>query len=141
MQNLWEFVAGIGIFIYAMFLLEDSLKALAGRPFKIFLKKHTNNKFEAIGSGAIITGILQSSSVVILMTLAFVGAGIISMRNAMAVVIGSNFGTTLDSWLVATLGFKFDIADFAMPIIGISGIAMVIFSDRKRVQQFSRFFL
>lgn len=141
MQHLGEFIAGLGIFLFAMFLLEDSLKNLAGRSFKLFLKKHTSNKLEAIGSGAIVTGILQSSSVVILMILAFVGAGAMSMRNALAVVIGSNFGSTLDSWIVATLGFKYDIADFAMPVIGVTGILAVIFSDRKRVFEFSRFFL
>lgn len=141
MQHLGEFIAGLGIFLFAMFLLEDSLKNLAGRSFKLFLKKHTSNKFEAIGSGAIVTGVLQSSSVVILMILAFVGAGAISMRNALAVVIGSNFGTTLDSWIVATLGFKYDIADFAMPVIGVTGILAVIFSDRKKLYEFSRFFL
>ncbi|MDQ3108749.1 MAG: Na/Pi symporter, partial [Bacteroidota bacterium] len=127
MQHLGEFIAGLGIFLFAMLLLEESLKNLAGRSFKLFLKKHTSNKFEAIGSGAIVTGVLQSSSVVILMILAFVGAGAISMRNAFAVVIGSNFGTTIDSWVVATLGFKYDIAEFAMPVIGLSAIIAVIF--------------
>ncbi len=141
MQNLGEFIGGLGVFLFAMFLLEDSLKNLAGRSFKLFLKKHTSNKLEAIGSGAVVTGVLQSSSVVILMILAFVGAGAMSMRNALAVVIGSNFGTTLDSWIVATLGFKYDIADFSMPVIGVAGILAVIFSDRKKVYEFSRFFL
>lgn len=141
MQILGEFIAGLGIFLFAMFLLEDSLKNLAGRSFKLFLKKHTSNKLEAIGSGAVVTGVLQSSSVVILMILAFVGAGAMSMRNALAVVIGSNFGTTLDSWVVATLGFKYDIADFALPVIGVAGILTVIFNDRKKVYEFSRFFL
>lgn len=141
MQNLGEFLAGLGIFLFAMFLLEDSLRNLAGRSFKLFLKKHTSNKIEAIGSGAIATGVLQSSSVVILMILALVGAGALSMKNALAVVIGSNLGTTISNWIVATLGFKFDIADFALPLIGITGILTIVFADRKKVHEFSRFFL
>jgi len=133
MTNLWEFLAGLGIFLFAMNLLEDALKHLAGRTFKLFLRKHTGNKLSAIGSGAVVTGVLQSSSVVILMTLAFVGAGAITMRNALAVVVGSNFGTTLDSWVVATIGFKFSIESFALPIVAIAGISMTFLSGRKRL--------
>ena len=103
-NNFWQLLAGLGIFLFGMFQLEDTLKQLAGRTFKLFLRKHTGNKFGAILSGTIVTGVLQSSSVVTLMVLTFVGAGVISMRNALGVVIGANLGTTLDSWVVATLG-------------------------------------
>lgn len=139
MAHLWEFLAGLGIFLFAMSLLENALKYLAGRTFKLFLKKHTGNKLSAIGSGAIVTGVLQSSSVVILMTLAFVGAGAITMRNALAVVIGANFGTTLDSWVVATIGFKFSIESFALPIVAIAGISMAFLGDRKRLFHIATF--
>ena len=139
MTNLWEFLAGLGIFLFAMQLLEDALKHLAGRTFKLFLRKHTGNKLSAIGSGAIVTGVLQSSSVVILMALAFVGAGAITMRNALAVVVGSNFGTTLDSWVVATIGFKFSIESFALPIVAVAGISMAFLSGRKRLFYYASF--
>lgn len=141
MIQFWQFLSGLGIFIYAMYLLEDSLKNLAGRTFKLFLRKHTSNTTTAIGSSALVTGILQSSSVVILMTLAFLGAGIITMRNALAVAIGSNFGTTLDSWLVATLGFKIDIELFALPMIAVGAICLMFFSEGKRLYQLARFVL
>jgi phosphate:Na+ symporter len=91
MQQLWEFIAGLGLFLFAMHLMESSLKELAGRGFKLFLKKYTSNTFGAIASSAVTTGVLQSSSVVIMTILTFVGAGIVSMRNALAVTIGSNF--------------------------------------------------
>ncbi|HTF03268.1 MAG TPA: Na/Pi symporter [Bacteroidia bacterium] len=141
MEELFQFAAGLGIFIYAMHLLEDSLKNLAGRTFKLFLRKHTSNTVEAISSSALVTGILQSSSVVILMTLAFLGAGIMTMRNALAVAIGSNFGTTLDSWLVATLGFKVDIALFAFPMIGVAAIAIAFLAEGKKIYHAARFIL
>lgn len=141
MQNLWEFAAGLGIFLYAMYLLEDSLKLLMGRTAKLFLKKHTDNRLKAVASGALITGALQSSSVVILMTLAFVGAGLIQMKNALALVIGSNFGTTLDSWVVATLGFKFDIAYIAMPFIAVAGSLILVVNHQRKFFQLLRFAL
>ncbi|HEY4616977.1 MAG TPA: hypothetical protein VIH09_02135, partial [Flavobacterium sp.] len=71
-----KLLAGIGLFLFAMFLLEDSLKNLSGRSFKLFLQRITKNKVGAAAGGAIVTGILQSSSMVSFMVLAFVGAGV-----------------------------------------------------------------
>lgn len=141
MQNLFMFLAGIGMFLYAMHLLEDALKNLAGRTFKLFLRKHTTNTLEAIGSGALVTTILQSSSVVILIILAFLGAGIVSLRNALAVVMGSNVGTTLGNWIVATLGFEFDIAAIAFAIVGVAAIVLISLPEGKKSYHFARFFL
>ena len=73
---------------------------------------------------------LQSSSVVGLMVLAFVGAGIMPLRNALGVVIGSNLGTTFTGWIVATAGFKVDVEDFALPMIAIGAMAMIALKDR-----------
>jgi phosphate:Na+ symporter len=140
-QYIIQFIAGLGLFLYAMYLLEDALKNLAGRTFKLFLRKHTNNTLEAVGSSALVTGILQSSSVVIMTILAFVGAGIVSMRNALAVTIGSNFGTTLDSWLVATVGFKVDISLIAFPLIGVASILLVFLNDGRKFHHIARFAL
>lgn len=128
---IWNFIAGLGIFIFSMRMMETSLKSLASRTFKLFLKKHTGNKFKAILSGTFITGLLQSSSVVTLMVLAFVGAGVMSMRNGIAVVFGSNFGTTLDSWMVAFVGFNINIENLSLPIIGIAGLGSIFFKSDK----------
>jgi len=141
MHILWQFLAGIGLFLFAMHLMESSLRDLSGRAFKLFLRKHTSNTLEAIGSSALVTGVLQSSSVVIMTILTFVGAGIVTMRNALAVTIGSSFGTTLDSWLVATLGFKVEIDMIALPLIGIAAIAMVFLNSNTKPYYLLRFFL
>lgn len=117
------------------------MKQLAGRTFKLFLRKHTEKKTGAILSGTIVTAVLQSSSVVTLMVLSFVGAGIISMRNALAVVMGSNLGTTLNSWVVASLGFKVNIEAFALPIIAVGGIGLIVFANRKKPYQTSKFLM
>ena len=102
-----KMLAGIGFFILGMNFVETALRRLAGRSFKIFLRNHTSNKLKSILGGAIVTGVLQSSSVVNLMVLAFVGAGVLTMRNALAIILGANIGTTLDSWVVALVGFSF----------------------------------
>ena len=124
-----------------MFHLEDSMKQQEGRAFKLFLKKHTKNKLSAIFSGTFVTAILQSSSIVNLMVLSFVGAGILSMRNALGVVLGANIGGTVNSWLVALLGFKVDMGAATMPIIGIAGIGLVIFKENKNYYNICRFIL
>ncbi len=71
---MWEFLAGLGIFLLGMIMIEGALSMLAGRPFKKFLRKHTHRPIKAILSGTIVTAILQSSSVVSLMVLALAGA-------------------------------------------------------------------
>jgi phosphate:Na+ symporter len=136
--NLSEMLAGIGLFLLGMNFLESTLKNLAGRSFKLFLRRHTQNKLKAIGGGALLTGVLQSSSVVNLMVLAFVGAGVLTMQNALAVVLGTNVGTTLTSWIVASLGFKINIQGFAFPMVGLAGLGMAMFRQG-RAHQWSKF--
>jgi phosphate:Na+ symporter len=142
MENLNHFLklaAGIGLFLFAMYLLEESLKNLSGRSFKLFLQRITKNKLGAVVGGVIITGILQSSSMVTLMLLAFVGAGVFSMRNAMAIILGANLGTTVNSWLIASLGFKVDIEVIAYPAICLGGIFLILFGNRKSMKYLAYF--
>src|SRR5688500_2335627 len=138
LSEIWKMLTGIVIFLLGASFLEEGLKALGGRSFKLFLKKQTSNKLKAIGGGAVVTGILQSSSVVNLMVLAFVGAGVIQMQNALAVMLGANLGTTIDSWVVATLGFKFNIENIAYPLAGVSGMVMLLSNKEGRLYQWSR---
>lgn len=139
--DIWKILAGVAIFLLGIKFLEDSLQELAGRPFKLFLKKQTQNKLKAIGGGAVVTAVLQSSSVVNLMVLAFVGAGIIHMQNAFAIILGANLGTTISNWLIALIGFRVNIEDFALPVTGIAGLGYVIFSKPSRLYNWSRFLL
>lgn len=132
-------LAGIAFFLLGMNYLEEALRRLAGRPFKIFLRKQSGNTFKAIAGGAIVTGVLQSSSVVNLMVLAFVGSGIISMQNALAIILGANIGTTLDSWIVASVGFSFNIEVFSLPLAGAAGIAMAMLDKNSKLYQWSKF--
>ena len=137
-MDIWKLLAGLGVFLFGMYLLEESIKALAGRSFKIFIKKNTNNRVKAILSGALATSILQSSSAVGLMVLAFVGAGIMMMDNAIGVILGSNIGTTFTAWIVATVGFKLDIESLSLPLIGIGGIILIFLGKSKKYSHISK---
>lgn len=139
--DIWKLVAGIAIFLIGVGFIEESLQKLAGRRFKLFLRKQTANKLKAIGGGAIVTGVLQSSSVVSLMILAFVGAGIITMQNALAVILGANLGTTISSWLVVLVGFKLNIDALALPVIGVAGVAFATLNKQTRWYRWSMFML
>ncbi len=139
--DIWRILAGVAIFLLGVRFVEESLQQLAGRPFKLFLKKQTSNKLKAIGGGALVTGILQSSSVVSLMVLAFVGAGIINMKNALAVIMGANLGTTITGWIVATVGFNVNIENLALPLAGIAGLGFAIFNRPGKWYNWSRFLL
>lgn len=143
MQNLeiWKFLAGLGFFLYGMSQLETVLKNVSGRSLKLFLKRNTQSLFKSIFGGALITGIVQSSSVVSLIVLAFVESGIITFRNALGVILGTNLGTTLDSWIVATIGFKLNILSYSLPVIAITAIGMFFFENRKKLHNvFAIFF-
>lgn len=120
--NHWQFLAGLGIFLFGMHELEASLEVLGGKTFRRFLRKSTKKPIFAVFTGAFSTAVLQSSSVVTLMLLAFVGAGIISFQNAIGVVLGANLGTTFTAWLVAVFGFSFKIDAFSLPLIAVGSL-------------------
>jgi phosphate:Na+ symporter len=136
--KFWEFLAGLGIFLFGIFLMEESVKNLSGRAFKRFIRKYTEGKLRSIFTGAFATAILQSSSAVTLMLLAFAGAGIITFQNALGAVIGTNVGTTLTAWIVATVGFKVKIEALAMPFIGIGGLGLIFMSKNSKATNISK---
>jgi phosphate:Na+ symporter len=136
--DYWKLLAGLGIFLFGMFLLEESIRSLSGRAFRRLIRSSTDGRFKSIGGGTLITAILQSSSAVSLMVLAFVGAGVMSMENAIGIIMGSNIGTTLTAWIVATLGFKLKIESFALPFIGLGGIVLIFFGSTTRMSYLAR---
>jgi phosphate:Na+ symporter len=123
--DLWRLAAGLGLFLLGMHQLEQALTQLAGRSFKKFLRQYTARPLRGVIAGALSTAALQSSSVVSLIVLAFVGTGIISLASALGIVFGSNLGTTATGWIVATVGFKLDIEALALPLVAIGGLGVV----------------
>ena len=136
--DIWKFLAGLGIFLMGLFFLEEALKFLVGSSFKKFLRRHTENPIKAILSGTLITTLLQSSSLVSLIVLAFVGARVMSLRNALGVIIGSNIGTTFTGWIVATLGFQLDIEGLSMPLIAIGGLSLLFIRNNLQLVEIGR---
>ncbi|HEX6429055.1 MAG TPA: Na/Pi symporter [Niastella sp.] len=119
MQTILLIATGLVLFLYALNTLSDALKELAGERLKIFLDRFTNNLFKGIVSGIIVTVLLDSSSVVIIMTIALVNSGALAFRQAMGVVMGANIGTTFSSQI-----FALDIGAYAAFPISIGFIMM-----------------
>ncbi len=139
--RIWSVVGGIGLFLAGMYLMEGAVGRLAGRRFKLLLRRHTSTHLRATMSGVLITAVLQSSSLVSFIVLAFAGNGMLRLQNALAVILGANIGTTLSNWLIATLGFSFRIDLLWMPVMGIAGTALFIFQQRKGMVALCHFFL
>ncbi len=135
--DIWQLIGGIGLFLFAMSQLETALREFAGRAFKRMLHRYTDHPLQAIGAGTFSTAVLQSSSLVGLMVLAFTGAGIMSLDNALGVIFGANLGTTFTGWLVTLFGFKLDLGRAALPLIGIGGLVLV--AARGKLSEAGRF--
>lgn len=134
-------ISGLGMFLFGMYYMELALNESAGIRFKIWVKNSTSSTFKSLMTGAMATALLQSSSVVTLMTLSFVSASIISLYSAIAVIFGANIGTTATAWIVATLGFKVNIEAFALPMIGTGGILLIFAASHKKIHTIAKVFV
>jgi len=141
MFQFWQLLAGLGIFIFAMKILEQGLRGLSTRQLRSLLRNHTHSPLQGVLVGTISTAFLQSSSLVGLFVLAFVGSGILPLRNALGIIFGANLGTTLTGWLVTAIGFKLNMSDYALVLIALGSLAYVTFkSESSRYHQASIIF-
>jgi len=125
-------LAGLVVFLYSLNQISDSMKAVAGDKLKNFLGRFTRNLFTAIVSGIIVTILLDSSSAVIIMTIAFVSAGVLTFRQSMGVVMGANIGTTISSQIIA-----FDIGEWsALPML--VGFVIIFFAKADRLRDIGK---
>jgi phosphate:Na+ symporter len=134
-------LSGLGMFLFGMLYMELALKESAGIRFKTWIKNSTSTTMKSLMSGTVATALLQSSSVVTLMTLSFVSASLITMHSGIAVIFGSNVGTTITSWIVATLGFKVKIEAFALPLIGAGGLMLILGTSHRRIRTVAKVFV
>ena len=131
--SLWiQGFAGLGLFLFGMLYLESQIKASAGRAFKTWVHKTTSTTFKSLLTGISATALFQSSSIVSLMALSLIGAQLINLESAIAMLFGSNIGTTVTAWIIGLVGFKMDIKLIAYVFIGIGGLGGVMTEDGSR---------
>lgn len=141
MFQFWQLLAGLGIFIFAMKILEQGLRGLSTRRLRSLLRNHTRSPLQGVVVGTISTAFLQSSSLVGLFVLAFVGSGILPLHNALGIIFGANLGTTLTGWLVTAIGFKLNMSDYALVLIALGSLTYVTFkNESSRYHQASLIF-
>lgn len=126
-SGLVAFAGGIGLFLLGMKLMSDGLKVAAGEALRRILSQWTSSLARGVVSGVLVTALVQSSSAVIFAVIGFVNAGLLTLTQAVGVIYGANVGTTITSWLVALVGFKFDIKALALPAIA-AGMLLRVFS-------------
>lgn len=113
-------IGSLGVFLYGMKLMSESLQKVAGDKMRDLLAAMTSNRFKRILTGLAITAVIQSSSATTVMVVSFVNAGLLTLVQAVGVIMGANIGTTVTAWIIALFGFKMDIALITLPLIGIA---------------------
>ncbi len=108
-----------------MHMMTEGLKLAAGRALEGLLERGTATAPRGLAAGMTITALVQSSTAVTVASIGFVNTGLLSLKNALWVIFGSNVGTTMNAWLVAALGFGFRIDAFALPFVGIGAVLML----------------
>ncbi|PUE64230.1 Na/Pi cotransporter family protein [Arcobacter caeni] len=116
-ENAKIIVAGVAIFLVGMFFLDEGFKLFSGGFLEHILEKFTNTLPKAIGTGFIITSVIQSSSLTSVILISFLATDLIGLSEAIGVILGSSLGSSTTAWLIATLGLKIKISHYAMPII------------------------
>ncbi|MCK5110470.1 MAG: Na/Pi cotransporter family protein [Arcobacteraceae bacterium] len=119
-----EISAGVAIFLFGMLFLEEGFKAFSGGTLERILQKSTNKLYKSIGFGVITTTVMQSSSLVSVLTISFLGAGLIGLAQGIGIIFGANIGTTTGAWLVAGFGLKVKISAYAMPML-VFGVILI----------------
>ena len=115
--QIFTLLGALGMFLYGMNLMSSGLQKAAGDKLRGFLSAMTSNPFKGVMTGLGITSIIQSSSATTVMVVSFVNAGLLTLTQAIGVIMGANIGTTVTAWMVSWLGFKADISILAVPLM------------------------
>ncbi|MEJ6524776.1 MAG: Na/Pi cotransporter family protein [Opitutales bacterium] len=134
--STWEFIVGflyilggLGIFLFGMRVMSEGIQKVAGEGMRKIMATMTQNRFFGLGTGLLITCLVQSSSATTVMVVSFVNAQLLTLIESIGVIMGANLGTTLTGWIIATIG-KFSLSKIALPIIGL-GLPLVFMSQPK----------
>ena len=129
--QVFTLLGALGMFLYGMNLMSSGLQKASGDKLRGFLTAMTSNPFKGVMTGLGITSIIQSSSATTVMVVSFVNAGLLTLAQAIGVIMGANIGTTVTAWLVSCLGFKADISILAVPLMALA----FLFSNSKKNQR------
>ena len=128
--QIFTLLGAMGMFLYGMNLMSSGLQKAAGDRLRGFLSAMTSNPFKRVLTGVGITALIQSSSATTVMVVSFVNAGLLTLVQAIGVIMGANIGTTITAWMVSLLGFKADISILAVPLMLLG----FLFSNSKKNQ-------
>ena len=131
-MQVLQLLGALGMFLYGMNLMSSGLQKAAGSKMRGLLTAMTSNPFKGVLTGLGITSVIQSSSATTVMTVGFVNAGLLTLSQAIGVIMGANIGTTITAWMVAWLGFKSDISALAIPLMAVGFILSLSKRDKRR---------
>ncbi|MDR2701514.1 MAG: Na/Pi cotransporter family protein [Spirochaetaceae bacterium] len=115
----FSITGSLGLFLYGMKVMGDGLQQAAGQRMQKALAFMTGNRLSAVLTGLGVTAVIQSSSATTVMVVSFVNAGLLTLKQAIGVIMGANIGTTITAWIVSLIGFSFKISALAFPAVGI----------------------
>jgi len=123
-------LGAVSLFLFGMKVMSEGVQRSAGSQLQFFLNKMTQNPVSGTFAGTVFTIGLQSSSIVSILTLSFVNAGLLNLRRAFSIIVGANIGTIIKLWFIIALGFAWDVESFALPLIAVA-VTFLFFSGRK----------
>lgn len=129
--QIFTLLGALGMFLYGMNLMSSGLQKASGDKLRSFLSAMTSNPFKGVLTGLGVTTVIQSSSATTVMVVSFVNAGLLTLAQAISVIMGANIGTTVTAWMVSWLGFKADISVLAIPLMALG----FLFSNSKKNQR------
>ncbi len=132
-------LGAVGLFLYGMKVMSEGLQKAAGDRLRNILGAMTRNRFTGTITGFLITALIQSSSASTVMVVSFVNAGLMSLAQSMAVIMGANVGTTFTAWVISLFGFKVNISAFVLPLIGIA--IPLLFTKKSRNKSIGEFLI
>lgn len=130
--QIFTLLGALGMFLYGMNMMSSGLQKAAGTRLRNFLSAMTSNPFKGVLTGLGITSVIQSSSATTVMVVSFVNAGLLTLAQAISVIMGANIGTTVTAWLVSWLGFKADISILAVPLMALGFILSISKKNQNR---------
>ena len=135
--NIFSLVGSLALFLFGMKTMSEGLEKFAGDRLRSILAAMTKNRVMGVLTGVLITALIQSSSATTVMVVSFVNAGLMTLAQSIGVIMGANIGTTVTAWIISAVGFKVNIAAFAIPMLAIG--MPLIFSgkgSRKSIGEF-----